>query len=145
MSPNPPSERQSKTRALAPPPAVEQADSEPTAIADVWQRRLGQRLMAVFCQADETRVGVLRLNGVQEVEGDPTSCKLFVSELQLSEDVPASNDLQWLDEVELETSQLLYFDLLSRELNVAEIPNYRKAIERLAIVARLLEMEANLD
>lgn len=110
-----------------------------------WQPRLGQKMLAVYSLAEKTHVSVLQLKDVQQGNGDGGAPRLTVSELQLSDDVPANNTLQWLPAIELETGQLSYFELLKRELDVCEIPNYRKAIQRLAMVASLLEMEAHLD
>ena len=125
-----------------------EANSVDSGVSDTlqrWQRRLNARMMAVFSSDGETRVGVLRINDVQEINGHEETIRVSVNELQLSEDGLASNSLIWMDQIELDTKQILYFEVLKRELDVRELPAYRTAIQRLATVATLLEMESNLD
>ena len=109
-----------------------------------WKERLGTRMLAVFSQRGNTRVGILQVSDVQESGCEQRATRITVKELQLTEGDLANNCLNWDDSIELEADQVLYFEILKRELDIREFPAYREAIQRLTTVATLLEMEANL-
>ena len=109
-----------------------------------WKERLGTRMLAVFSNRGDTRVGILQVSDVCETGCEKRATRITVKELQLSEGDLANNCLNWDDSIELEADQVLYFEILKRELDIRELPAYRKAIQRLATIAMLLEMETNL-
>lgn len=120
------------------------AETEGSEMYRRWKERLGTRMLAVFSNHGNTRVGILQLCDVCESDCDHRVTRLTVNELQLSEESLANSCLNWMDSLELDASDVLYFEVLKRELDIRELPAYRKAIQRLATVATLLEMEANL-
>ena len=117
-------------------------DDDLRSLRQQWQERCGDNVMAVYKHAEEVGVGVLRINSVEENDSPKSGIQLSVNALSLADDVHGSDQLHWQDAFELRVDQLFYFELLTGQLKAEDVPDYRKAIGRLATVARLLEMNA---
>lgn len=124
------------------PAEVQRCDQEWNSVTDV--PNAGDILLAIYQLPDQWQAGILRIDEVAE-NSDRDSWRGMVAALELADDHRDCNALNWLENFALSSDQVLYSEVLNCGLTAKQIPTYRKAISRLQMTARMLDLSHNRE